>query len=158
MAGAHHQTTAKQKHWQKPHYSRIFGLFFAPSPRPRTEYRDYEEKQGPVTAPTKPLPRTDTGTGSQALSTSFEKTCMRQIHCLDRLSAMVNKGLYHAQGLFSTSNSHRQSVCVCCSVCGLCEYRQRDISAKDRDRKTQRAVKNRKKVFAPRLELGTSRV
>ena len=34
------------------------------------------------------------------LSTSFEKTCMRQIHCLDRLSALVNKGPYHAQGLF----------------------------------------------------------
>ena len=26
---------------------------------------------------------------------------MRQIHCLDRLSALVNKGPYHAQGLFS---------------------------------------------------------
>merc|ERR1711863_88147 len=36
----------------------------------------------------------------KALSTSFEKTCMRQIHCHDRLNAMVNKGPYHAQGLF----------------------------------------------------------
>ena len=42
-------------------------------------------------------------TDSKALSTSFEKTCMRQIHCLDRLFAMVNKGPYHAQGLFSTT-------------------------------------------------------
>ena len=51
---------------------------------------------------TEPLPTKRSVTDSKALSTSFEKTCMRQIHCLGRPSAMVNKGPYHAQGLFST--------------------------------------------------------
>ena len=51
-----------------------------------------------------------------ALSTSFEKTCMRQIHCTDRLTALVNKGPYHAQGLFSNNtdslSGQRTRVCV----------------------------------------------
>ncbi len=60
------------------------------------------QKYVTASASTEPLPRNSGVTDSKALSTSFEKTCMRQIHCLDRPSALVNKGPYHAQGLFST--------------------------------------------------------
>ena len=41
---------------------------------------------------------------------------MRQIHCPDRLIAMVNKGPYHAQDLFKlkrTQSRTEASLCFC---------------------------------------------
>ena len=61
---------------------------------------DFEKNHGTVNALTESCTSSTSARHPKALSTSFEKTCMRQIHCPDRLIAMVNKGPYHAQGLF----------------------------------------------------------
>ena len=63
-------------------------------------YLDFEKNHGSVNASLEPGTSKANARHPKALSTSFEKTCMRQIHCHDRLNAMVNKGPYHAQGLF----------------------------------------------------------
>merc|ERR1712212_907209 len=63
-------------------------------------YLDFENNHGSVNASLAPGTSQANTRHPKALSTSFEKTCMRQIHCHDRLNAMVNKGPYHAQGLF----------------------------------------------------------
>ena len=76
-------------------YGPEFGRFFL-------EFHDSEKKKCPASVSVKPVTTKVNATYCSALSTSFEKTCMRQIHCLDRLSALVNKGPYHAQGLFET--------------------------------------------------------
>ena len=48
----------------------------------------------------------------QALSTSFEKTCMRQIHSLWSSQCwVINKGPYHAQGLFIIKQTLKSKVC-----------------------------------------------
>ncbi|SVA17389.1 uncharacterized protein METZ01_LOCUS70243 [marine metagenome] len=70
---------------------------------------DFEKNHGMVNALTESCTSSTSARHPKALSTSFEKTCMRQIHCPDRLIAMVNKGPYHAQGLFKLKRTQSRT-------------------------------------------------
>ena len=74
---------------------------------------DFEKNHGMVNALTESCTSSTSARHPKALSTSFEKTCMRQIHCPDRLIAMVNKGPYHAQGLFKLKRTQSRDVVNC---------------------------------------------
>ena len=80
--------------------SQLFGPFCLCFLLRRFLYLDLEKNHGSVNASTEANTTRHSVRHSKALSTSFEKTCMRQIHCHDRLNLIVNKGPYHAQGLF----------------------------------------------------------
>ena len=105
----------------------LFGPFCLCFLLRRFPYLDLEKNHGSVNASTKANTTRHSARHSKALSTSFEKTCMRQIHCPDRLIAMVNKGPYHAQGLFNlkrTNSRTRALLCFCyvriCSRLKIC--------------------------------------
>ena len=85
----------------------------------------------PINALTESCTSSTSARHPKALSTSFEKTCMRQIHCPDRLIAMVNKGPYHAQGLFKlkrTQSRTEASLWFCCVRICSCWKLRRHIS------------------------------
>ena len=92
-------------------------------------YLDFEKNHGSVNASLEPGTSKANARHPKALSTSFEKTCMRQIHCPDRLIAMVNKGPYHAQGLFKlkrTQSRTEASLWFCCvRICSCWKLRRR---------------------------------
>ena len=96
-------------------------------------YLDFEKNHGSVNASPEPCTSKANARHSKALSTSFEKTCMRQIHCPDRLIAMVNKGPYHAQGLFKlkrTQSRTRASLWFCCvRICSCWKLRRHKVCA-----------------------------
>ena len=85
--------------------ARFASFFFAL----RIPYLDLEKNHGTVNALTESCTSSTSARHPKALSTSFEKTCMRQIHCPDRLIAMVNKGPYHAQGLFKLKRTQSRT-------------------------------------------------
>ena len=94
-------------------------------------YLDFEKNHGSVNASLEPGTTKANARHPKALSTSFEKTCMRQIHCPDRLIAMVNKGPYHAQGLFKlkrTQSRTEASLWFCCVRICSCWKLRRHIS------------------------------
>ena len=94
-------------------------------------YLDFEKNHGSVNASLEPGTSKANARHPKALSTSFEKTCMRQIHCHDRLNAMVNKGPYHAQGLFKlkrTQSRTEASLWFCCVRICSCWKLRRHIS------------------------------
>ena len=99
----------------------------------RIPYLDFEKNHGTVNALTESCTSSTSARHLKALSTSFEKTCMRQIHCPDRLIAMVNKGPYHAQGLFKlkrTQSRTRASLWFCCvRICSCWKLRRHKVCA-----------------------------
>ena len=117
--------------------SQLYGPFCLCFLLRRFPYLDLEKNHGSVNASTEANTTRHSARHPKALSTSFEKTCMRQIHCPDRLIAMVNKGPYHAQGLFNLKRTHsrtRASLCFCyVRICSCLELASSKLCANRRN-------------------------
>merc|ERR1712121_355394 len=131
-------------------------------------YLYFEKNHGLANASLEPGTSKANARHPKALSTSFEKTCMRQIHCHDRLNAMVNKGPYHAQGLFKLKRTQCLTrnvsvilecaflileMCVVIKSCNAskCGWYMAFSCKMIAKKNTKKKKKKNAKVFAPRL-------